>query len=78
MDYPIHIHTISKELYVTFEGVTGRYFYIVMSLKIVLNLAKSADPGEMPHYAAFHFGLNCLPKYLFTRMKSPHMRAMLT
>ena len=26
----------------------------------------SADPVEMPPYAAFHFGLLFLPKYLFT------------
>ena len=24
----------------------------------------SAGPDEMPPYAAFHLGLNCLPKYL--------------
>ena len=35
----------------------------VLSLKIVLTLAKSADPDEMQQYAAFHLGLNCLPKY---------------
>ena len=27
-----------------------------MSLKIVLILANSADPNEMPHYVAFHLG----------------------
>ena len=26
--------------------------------------ANSTGPGEMPHYAAFHPGLHCLPKYL--------------
>ena len=30
-----------------------------------LILANSADPDEMQHYAAFHLGLHCLPKYLF-------------
>ena len=34
-------------------------------LKINFVLAKSADPDEMPHYAAFHLGLHCLPKYWF-------------
>ena len=33
--------------------------------KVVLILANSADPNEMQHYAAFHLGLHCLPKYLF-------------
>ena len=26
-------------------------------------LANSVDPDEMQHYAAFHLGLHCLPKY---------------
>ena len=25
-------------------------------------VANSADPDEMPHDAAFHLGLHCLPK----------------
>ena len=33
--------------------------------EIVLILANSAEPDEMQHYAAFHLGLHCLPKYLF-------------
>ena len=32
---------------------------------VVLILANSADPDEMQHYAAFHLGLHCLPKYPF-------------
>ena len=28
-------------------------------------LTDSADPDEMPHYAAFHLGLHCLSKYSF-------------
>ena len=31
-----------------------------------LILANSADPDEMPPYAAFHLGFHCLPKCLFT------------
>ena len=27
-------------------------------------LANSADPNEMSHYATFHLGLHCLPKYI--------------
>ena len=34
-----------------------------LSLNIDLVLANSADPDEMPHHAAFHLGLHCLPKY---------------
>ena len=32
--------------------------------------ASSADPDEMPHYAAFHLGLHCLPKYLFAGIQN--------
>ena len=39
---------------------------VFLSLKIVLILANSADPDEMQHNAAFHLGLHCLPKYLFS------------
>ena len=28
-------------------------------------LANSVGPDEMPHYAAFHLGLHCLPKYVY-------------
>ena len=38
---------------------------IFLSLKIYFFLAKRAHHYEMPHYAAFHLGLHCLPKYLF-------------
>ena len=41
-----------------------------MSLKIVLNLATSADPDEMPPGVAFHLGLHCLPKYVLTGIQN--------
>ena len=43
---------------------------VFQSLKIVFIQANSADPDEMPPYAAFHLGLHCLPKYLFTGMQN--------
>ena len=36
-----------------------------ISLNIDFVLTTSADPDEMPHDAAFHQGLHCLPKYPF-------------
>ena len=36
---------------------------VFLTLKVVLILVKSADLDEMQHYAAFHVGLHCLPKY---------------
>ena len=35
--------------------------YTYFILKIVFVLANSVYPYEMPHYAAFHLGLHCLP-----------------
>ena len=29
-----------------------------------VTFTNSVDPDEMPHYGAFHLGLNCLYKYL--------------
>ena len=37
-----------------------------MSIKNFFILANGEDPDEMPPCAAFHPGLHCLPKYLFT------------
>ena len=34
-------------------------------LKIVFTSAKSENPDEMQHYAAFHLGLHFLQKYSF-------------
>ena len=34
-------------------------------MKIDFILTNCADPDEMPHLAAFHLDLHCLPKYLF-------------
>ena len=36
----------------------------------VFKLANSADPDEMPRFAAFHLGLHCLQKYPFKGFKS--------
>ena len=48
-----------------FEWPLKTGFTVLLSLKVVLFLANSADLDEMQHYAAFHLGLHCLPKYLF-------------
>ena len=33
---------------------------------IQTNKTNNAEPDEIPPYVAFHLGLHCLPKYLFT------------
>ena len=43
-----------------------------LSLKIVLTSAKSVDPSDMPHHAAFHLGLHCFPKYPLKGKRSPY------
>ena len=35
--------------------------YCISSFEVFV-LANSADPNEIPHHAAFHLGLHCLPK----------------
>ena len=36
------------------------YNIFFLSLKILFVFTNSIDPIEMPHYVAFHMGLNCL------------------
>ena len=43
---------------------------VILSLNIDFDLANSADPDEMPQYAAFHQDLHCFPSYPF-RLFSP-------
>ena len=51
MDFTLHIDSISMDLSILyFKGLSNN----------------SADPDEMAHYVAFHMGLHCLPKYLYT------------
>ena len=44
-----------------------------LSLKVIVTLTNIADPGEMQHYAAFHLGLHCLPKYPFRGFRYTQM-----
>ena len=64
MDYPIHIDTISMKFSILYLRVGKSNFYKMMYcvLEDVFILANSANPDEMPPYAAFHLGFHCLPK----------------
>ena len=42
----------------------------LLSIKIVVILVNSADSDKLPPYAAFHLGIHCLPKYLFTGIQN--------
>ena len=67
MDFPKHYCYIK---YYKVHLAKFLNYDVFMSLKFVFMLANSADPDEMPPYAAFHLGRHCLPKYLFTRVQS--------
>ena len=69
MGYPINIYAVSMELsilYFKWLAVKNPKW----SLKIVFILANSVDPDEMLPYGAFHLGLHCCPKYLFTGIQN--------
>ena len=65
MDFPIHIDTISMDLSILyFKGHRSKFLkieHISVPEDCFYLMANSADPDEMPHYAAFYLGL-----YLFT------------
>ena len=68
MGSPIDIDAITMVLSILcLKGskVQVSKYDVFLFLNVVLILANSADPYEMQHYAAFHQGLYCLPKYLF-------------
>ena len=68
MEFSPQLHEIKSEWSLIYtEGSQVTFFpkYCISYLNVNFVIANSADPGEMPHYAAFHLGLRCLPKYLF-------------
>ena len=50
-------------VYIEGSPVLIFFLNVLISLKIDFVFANSANPDEMPHYAAFHLGLHCLPKH---------------
>ena len=66
IDFPTHIDTISMGFSILyFKGlhVKNFEFQYISVPEDIFTLANSADLDEMLHYAAFHLGLHCLPKY---------------
>ena len=43
---------------------------VFLLLKIAFILSNSADHNKIPHYAAFHLGVHCVPKYIFTGIQN--------
>ena len=66
----MHIYTIMFEVInFVFKGAVVQMFYKMMHFSpenYYFVLANSAYSYEMPPLAAFHLGLHCLPKYLYT------------
>ena len=61
MDFSIKLHTIKSGWSIVYiEGVP----VVISKDRFCLSKANSADPDEMPLYAAIHLGLHCLPRYL--------------
>ena len=63
---PLGLYNKLEMVHCIYQGVTDYTCsnnIAFLSLKIIL--ANSVDPDEMLPYAAFHFGLHCLPKYAF-------------
>ena len=70
MEFSINFDTVKSGWYIISTEVILSKKYLFFSVKINFVLANGADPDEMPHNAAFHQGLHCLPKYLFRGFKT--------
>ena len=68
MEFTIKLDTVKSGWPIAYGWVTGNNFlkYCYYFLKIDFGIANNADPNEMPHLAAFHLRLQCLPKYPFS------------
>ena len=68
MDFPIQINAIRIGLSIIyFKGSWVRISKLccISVPEDCYDIAKSVDPDEMQHSAAFHLDLHCLPKYPF-------------
>ena len=68
LDCPINIHTVRMGwsiIQIRVHMVNYSNNYVLQSQESVFNLANSAGPDEMPHFAAFHLSLHCVSKYPF-------------
>ena len=72
MEFPIKLDTVKlgwSIVYIEGSQVTIPKKKISFSEDDFV-IANSADLDEMLHYAAFHLGLHCLPKYQFLGWQS--------
>ena len=52
------------------------YQNLYLSLKMDFVLVTSEDPYLILHYVAFHLGLHCFPKYLFSNSRQQRVKYM--
>ena len=64
MDSFFFFDTINLKWYIVFIEGSNKLLPNIIAFLIFI-LANRVDPDEMPHYAAFHLDLHCLPKYAF-------------
>ena len=73
MDFPIQINpTRMGSSIVYFKGSLvkiSKYLWHSLLEFFLIILANSAGSDEMPHFVAFHLGLNFMPKYSFRGFK---------
>ena len=65
MEFPIKLNTVKSGWSIVYIEGSQVIIIIIIKKSFDFVLANSADPDEMPHYAAFHLCLHCLPKYMF-------------
>ena len=65
MKFPFNFETVKSRWSIIY--IEGSQVIISKNMIFLMDfvLAKSEDPDEMPHDAAFHQGLHCLQKYQF-------------
>ena len=66
----LQLHVGRSIVYIQGKQFIISKIIVFLLLKICFVLANSADPDEMPHYAAFQPGLHRLPKYPFMGFRS--------
>ena len=69
MDYPIYIDTIPQCTLRGHRQIFFLIYYAFLYLQVILILGNIADSDEMQHYAAFHLGNHCSPKYPFMNIQ---------
>ena len=74
MDFPRHVNRISMESSILYfkrpQGDISKLYCSSVSGEFSVYLSNRPGPDEMPPFVAFHLGLHCLPKYLFTDVQN--------